>query len=138
MRFIVLALIIVLAGCGTIDKSTNYMLAGQSLNIEIVSSTIATTKGLSGRDPFDDSYGMLFHFNDLKQRSFWMNDMKFPIDIIWIADSKVVGISKNVPLYEDNEITIRKSPGAVNEVLEVNGGWSDRYNLEIGDSLIKS
>jgi uncharacterized membrane protein (UPF0127 family) len=40
---------------------------------------------------------MLFAFKQPGQYAFWMKDMKFPIDMVWIgADSKVVGYYNNI------------------------------------------
>lgn len=54
-------------------------------------------KGLSGREGLDDNTVMVFTFNTPGMYGFWMKDMLFPIDIIWINDErKVVHIERNV------------------------------------------
>lgn len=54
--------------------------------VETVVSPAALAAGLSFRDPLPDGYGMLFVFPELKVRSMWMPDMKFPLDVVWLDD----------------------------------------------------
>ena len=42
-------------------------------------------QGLSGKAALREDEGMLFLFDDTKVKKFWMKDMLFPIDIIWIS-----------------------------------------------------
>ena len=54
-------------------------------------------KGLSIKNTLNESEGMLFPFDTPGEYSFWMKDMKFPIDIIWIdSNYKIVYIEKNL------------------------------------------
>ena len=39
---------------------------------------------------------MLFRFSQAEKYSFWMKDMRFPLDIIWIKNREVVHIEKNI------------------------------------------
>lgn len=60
-----------------------------SVGNRIVHVTIADTdesreKGLGGRDGLTSDEGMLFVFPDDGQRLFWMKDMRFSIDILWL------------------------------------------------------
>lgn len=96
-------------------------------------------KGLGGRESLPENEGMLFVFPQSSSGvSFWMKEMKFPLDIIWISDEKVVKIDKNAqpePGISDNALR-RYTPGAeVKYVLEVNAGFSDRNDLKTGDSV---
>lgn len=107
------------------------------LNVEVVSSFSQTAKGLSGREILCNDCGMLFEFSDYKIRNFWMKEMQFPLDIIWIKDNQIIGIEKNVPVYTNEEITRARSPEPVNYVLEVNTGWTESNSIRIGDMIDK-
>jgi uncharacterized membrane protein (UPF0127 family) len=64
--------------------------------LETVSNLQALEKGLSGRSSMPRDKGMLFDFGQDGQRCMWMKDMKFPLDIIWIAsDKQVVAVQRN-------------------------------------------
>jgi hypothetical protein len=41
-------------------------------------------RGLSGRDPLPENHGMLFIYDHKEQYKFWMNEMKFPLDLSFI------------------------------------------------------
>ena len=92
--------------------------------------------GLSGRDSLNDSQAMLFIFPQNLIPGFWMKNMKFPVDIIWIDENwKVEGIKKNVqPCSEDICNSVYPNQG-IKYVLEVNAGLSDKYGFAEGDSV---
>jgi len=63
--------------------------------VEIAKSQEEKKKGLSLREDLPFNSGMLFVYNKENFYSFWMKDMNFPLDIIWInADNKIVHIEK--------------------------------------------
>lgn len=94
--------------------------------------------GLSGYKKMNDNEGMLFIFDGFQNYSFWMKDMNFPLDLIWISQNHVVEISKNVPVqkgFEDKDLASYQPSVPVDKVLEVNAGWSDRMMVNIGDKI---
>ena len=93
-------------------------------------------RGLSGRDPLPENHGMLFVFEHKEQFAFWMKEMKFSLDMIWIDDNKIVDISKNVPIPTAGQrLPIYSPKQVVNRVFEVNAGTADRLGLKEGDSV---
>lgn len=110
-------------------------LGGKIVDVEIVSSPEDTAKGLSGRKSLENDKGMLFDFGDYGARTFWMKDMNFPLDIIWISEGKVVGIEKNALPEGDAPKNLYNSPGPVNQILEVNAGWSDANEVMVGTAV---
>jgi len=68
-----------------------------------------------------------------------MLGMRFPIDIIWIKNNRVVGIEKNVPAPEkgipEAALKVYNPPESVDRVLEINAGLSDSLGIKIGDSF---
>lgn len=64
------------------------------LHLEFVRSSEAREQGLSGRDKLQKNQAMVFDFRDNADgRCFWMKDMNFSIDIIWLNDEhKVVKV----------------------------------------------
>ena len=111
-----------------------------NITVELAMTQEARQKGLSGRDSLDANSGMLFTFDQTNTvRSFWMKDMKFPLDFIWIKDGKVVQIDKNISVpaagTEDSKLTIYTSQMPIDYVLEVNAGFSDKNNIKTGDPV---
>lgn len=106
--------------------------------VEVVSTAAAITNGLSGRESIEGSQGMFFDFGYFDTYpTFWMKDMQFAIDIIWINDGKIVHIDKNVqtpsPDQSDGDIPKYSPPVVVDYVLEVRAEFSEENNITIGD-----
>lgn len=106
------------------------------LTVEVARSPMDQAKGLSGRKDLCDTCGMLFPYADLQIRHFWMNQMNFPLDFVWLEDGRVIGISSNVPIFEaSGQFTRISSPEPASNVLELKSGWAAQNNLKIGDAF---
>ena len=94
-------------------------------------------EGLSGRDKLDKDKGMIFIFEEKGKHSFWMKNVKFPLDIIFISDDTIVDIAKNAEPKKENDtnIPIFTPKENANFVLEINGGLSDEYEIKFGDKV---
>ncbi|MFW6113125.1 MAG: DUF192 domain-containing protein [Thermodesulfobacteriota bacterium] len=99
---------------------------------EVVSSPKKRYLGLSHRPELPEGRGMLFVMGAARRHAFCMRDMRFPIDIIWIADGKVAGLHKEL---SPNDKGSFRAPVPVPLVLEVPAGFADRYGLEVGDPV---
>ena len=102
--------------------------------VDVVDTEELRRKGLGGRHMLCDRCGMLFLFDEAKMQSFWMKDMFFDIDIIWIHDDHIVGIERAVP-HENKERVVVTSPSQVNRVLEVPSGTVERYAIYSGQNV---
>jgi uncharacterized membrane protein (UPF0127 family) len=111
---------------------------GNQLEVEVVTTNEGRKRGLSKRSSLEKDTGMLFVFNNDQRPTFWMKDMNFPIDIIWIDEEKIVGIDKNLEPESgiaDEDLTLYPAPQKIDYVLEVNAGYSDDHSLE-KDNLV--
>lgn len=110
---------------------------GKTIIVEIARTDAVRRRGLSGRQSIGDDEGMLFLFEDEKVRSFWMHEMNFSIDIIWLNGDVVVGIEDSAPPPGDPNAVpgTYYSPVAVDRVLEVQGGFSLRHGVNIGQEI---
>lgn len=106
---------------------------------EVVQSDASKKKGLSGRESLEIDQGMLFVFNRSGIYPFWMKDMKFAIDIIWIDENKkIVYIAENAPPEpgkKDSELFRYVPKNNSQYVLEINAGLSKLHNIQIGDAV---
>ncbi|MBU1036609.1 DUF192 domain-containing protein [Patescibacteria group bacterium] len=127
-----LILVFMITGCVK-TEFINLKINNHQLKVEVVNDLIAMAQGLSDRESLGENHGMLFVYEDAAVRSFWMKNMKFPLDIIWIRDNQVIEISTNIPLLTNGQITQVTSKEAVDKVLEVNVGWAENHNIKIGD-----
>jgi len=109
-------------------------IAGQIVKVDLALTQKAQEQGLSGRKSLGEDEGMLFIFPKPSINYFWMKDMNFPIDIIWIDNNlKVIFIKKNAQpsSYPDSF-----GPGVDNRyVLEVSAGFSEKNNLKEGNRV---
>lgn len=117
------------------DNSSAVIIDGNKLNVEIADNPAERTQGLSDRASLPADNGMLFVFADKRVRSFWMKNMHFPLDIIWVDGDKIIGINKNLPPEGETPANHYQSPGAADYVLEVNAGWADEHGVEAGDVM---
>ena len=120
-------------------KTARIKIKGKEIEVEIAKTEEERTKGLSDRDSIGNFQGMIFVFpqKDVTP-TFWMKDMKFPIDIIWINDNKIVKIDKNIdyPKGQTKEsLPLYKPPSPVDYVLEVKAGFSEENSWELGNAV---
>lgn len=112
---------------------------GNKLKVEIADTQDKRSKGLGGREKLASDEGMLFVFPKRDRYPFWMKGLSFPLDFIWIREGKIVDLLRNVqppaPGQTDALLPIYQSIEEVDEVLEVNGGVTERLNIKVGDKL---
>lgn len=73
---------------------------------------------------------MLFEFPRPGLRSFWMWNVKVPLDIIFVReDGTVANIEHSA---EPGSVKFRKSSGPVSFVVEVAGGSCDKHGIRPG------
>ena len=102
-----------------------------SIEVEVAGTPETRAKGLSDRKMLPKGTGMLFIFDAPAQYGFWMKDMNFAIDIIWISESsQVIGITEELAPETFPEIFY--PPGRVMYVLELSAGASRNFGIDIG------
>lgn len=89
-------------------------------------------KGLSGMDRLADNSIMLFTFDKPNKYGFWMKDMKFPIDIIWLdKDYKIVHIEEKVSPNSYPKIFYPERESLY--VVEMNAGLAQKNAIKLDD-----
>lgn len=106
------------------------------VRVDIADTVGKRQQGLSGRENLPRDQGMLFTFDAPLKYSFWMKDMRFPLDFIWIREGRVVDITENVPYPIGNSppATVQPQEPAT-AVLEVNADFTERHSIKIGDAV---
>ena len=103
--------------------------------VEVARDALAWERGLSYRDHLPEGRGMLFEFPKSDRYGFWMKDMRFPIDIIWIDAGVVVGFVERAAPDDRVDRTVYYPPKPVASVLEVPAGTVARFGISAGDPL---
>ena len=117
-------------------KQEAYVIIGNvKVTVEMANTYESRTKGLMFRDPLPENHGMLFVFDNQGNHPFWMMNMKFNLDIIWM-DSKgeVVYVAKNIPPCGVPCSTVDPQTDA-KYVLEVNAGFVDKHQIDNGSII---
>lgn len=105
-------------------------------DVELAITSEQKRKGLMHREELKEDKGMLFINSEEYICGFWMKNVKFPLDIIWIdKDKKVVFISKNTPSCLKDPCPSVKPDKKAKYVLEIKGGISEKIGLDEGDQL---
>ncbi|OHA59255.1 MAG: hypothetical protein A2589_03535 [Candidatus Vogelbacteria bacterium RIFOXYD1_FULL_46_19] len=108
----------------------------QVIPVEVRRTHAELAAGLSGWPNLPADEGMLFIFPEFSKPAFWMPDMNFPIDMVWIRDGEIVGITANVSNeFDQANPDFYYPPEPINYVLEVNAGFMARSGLTVGDQL---
>jgi len=107
--------------------------------VEVADTIVSRTRGLSGRVELKENQGMFFVFGTFGAHGFWMKDMKFPIDIIWIKGGAIAGFAENVLPEPGKSLLALKvyyPPEPVDKVLEIKAGLAEKLELKVGDKII--
>lgn len=119
-------------------NSPRLLIGDAVLTVEIADEPNEWAQGLSGKESLCDECGTLFLFPESRKQSFWMREMNFALDMIFIDEEKVVEIFEDVPFPEDGkdgrEIKV-ETELPTEWVLEVNSGWVERNGVEVGNEV---
>ncbi len=103
------------------------------LRVEIASTPEDRVKGLMHRKGLGRGEGMLFIFDTNTRHGFWMKNMEFPIDILWISrKGKVVHIEHSVPPCRNDPCIVYIPPEKAVYVLETRANFTLEKDIEVG------
>ncbi|HTN72088.1 MAG TPA: DUF192 domain-containing protein, partial [Methylomirabilota bacterium] len=104
-----------------------------SFQVEIADTPAKRELGLQYRRELAADHGMIFLFPKESEQTFWMKNTPIPLDMIFInGQRKIVGIVEQATPFS---LDSRSVNGASQYVLEINGGLSQRYGFNAGDSV---
>lgn len=105
---------------------------GNIIHVSIADTSEERERGLSGRKRLALDEGMLFIFPQNGWYAFWMKDMRFSIDILWLSESgAVVHIVESVsPATYPTRFV---SESSARYVLELPAGYAEAHKIEVGD-----
>jgi uncharacterized membrane protein (UPF0127 family) len=122
--------------CGPYRDDVNVKINGQVFKTELAKTTSEQTKGLGGRPCIGPNQAMLFAFSKQGQYRFWMKDMRFPIDILWINSAKRVvaqEIDVEPSTYHSSNPFFENDPSHLAQfVLEMQANRSPQLHVDLG------
>ena len=102
------------------------------IRAEVARTPQQTSTGMMFRREMGANEGMLFVFNDLEPRCFWMKNTLLPLSIAFIDDDgRITDLADMQPLSEQNHCSSR----AVRFALEMNQGWFAKRGIKPGFKL---
>ncbi len=139
MRGAILVILFILIVCSrgfAEHESRNVCFKQSCVQAEVAASEPERLQGLMLRDSLAESAGMLFVFDREAIYPFWMKNMRFPIDIIWMsADKHIVEILSDAsPCGDACTQLVPVEPSLY--VLEVCAGFVKRHDIKVGDQAV--
>jgi uncharacterized membrane protein (UPF0127 family) len=120
------------AGQVAILPTRTITLEGRAIRVAVADSDALRAQGLSGTSHLQEDEGMLFVFEEDGIYPFWMKDMRYSIDILWLdATGRVVHLEKSLSPDSYPQSFTPHSPARY--VLEVRAGFADQHDIQIGD-----
>ena len=102
-----------------------------AIKVGIARSVQEQAQGLSNTPSLPSNMGELFIFDTPGTYGFWMKDMQYPLDFIWIdASHRIIAITSSVS--PDSYPEILYPPSKVSAVLEVNAHFSTIHGITVG------
>jgi hypothetical protein len=121
---------------GNVETIRAVEMNGARVHVELALTSDQQQLGLSGRGSLGADQGMLFIFPSAQLRSFWMKQMSFPIDIVWISQRRVIDLTRNAPVPESGKpLPLYRPDAPVDTVLEVPAGFSMTHNIRPGTEI---
>ena|SRR5438045_6022862 len=126
-----------LSGCfhrapSTDLPTTKMQIGGKQFELEIADTQRKRNVGLMRRDSMPADHGMIFVFSEPDTHSFWMQNTRIPLDIVFIdADGKIASIQQMKPY----DLTSVSPPGPIKYAVELNEGAAAKAGAKVGDKL---
>jgi len=112
---------------------------GQTIEVEVARTPATRQQGLSGRTRLEPGTGMLFLHTDSARHAYWMKDMSFAIDILWMRGGRIVYVIPRVPPpapgRSDASLRTYDPPIDSDVVLELPAGTARTRGFEVGQHV---
>lgn len=110
-------------------------LSNHLVRLEVAQTSQLQTHNLKQRTALADNKGMLFTLNPPRPVSVSLNNIRFPLDTIFLRDGQVKAIAASVPPCKTNPCPSFRPGTAVNQVIQLRGGRAAELGLKVGDRL---
>lgn len=123
-----------------ISANPTITIGGATFTVDLADTPEKRFQGLSDRPFLENGTGMLFVFQEERQHTFWMKDMLFPLDIIWINSGCAIAdiiadVPNPSPEQEDGALPTYSPSAPAAYVLELNAGVAAASGLQTGDLI---
>ncbi|WP_417724996.1 DUF192 domain-containing protein [Salipiger sp.] len=106
---------------------------GARFRVAVADDAAERARGLMFVEEMAPSTGMLFVYEREQPTAFWMKNTLIPLDMIFAdAEGRVVSVHSDAVPHDETPIP---SGGAVQYVLEINGGLAARMGIVSGSEM---
>ena len=118
-------------------NESSVLVDGVTWNVAVADSATEQIRGLMECQRLPNRTGMYFFYARPTAVSFWMKNMRMPLDIIWIREGEVIGMAADVPPAEpeDTSPPTYQPPEPVTAVLEIAAGQAAAHNITVGSRV---
>ena len=108
-----------------------------TIEVNIADTNQKRAKGYSNHPKIGYNEGLLFVFEQPNVYPFWMKEMLFDLDFIFIRDGRVIYLLENIkaPINNQGEVEYAISEKPFDRLLEVKAGFIDKYKIKISDFI---
>ncbi len=104
-----------------------------TIDVAVADDDDSRAEGLMDVTDLPDNAGMLFIFNENRERNFWMANTPLSLDILFVnEDFEIVRIHQTTTPYSQDSIP---SEEPAKYVVEVNAGYTLRHDITEGASI---
>ena len=109
---------------------------GETIFADLAKTEEERTQGLMFRKTLNADQGMLFVFEEEGLYSFWMKNMNFSIDILWLDRQKrIVHLERDVPPCKKEPCPTYTTALPAKYVLELKAGSIEKRKLKLYDRI---
>ena len=126
----ILILFLVTNSALALEYSHYFDFNDQRVFLEAAKSERDKIRGLAKRPSLMPNTGMVFFYESNVQQAFWMRNVNFPLDIIFLKDGVVTKLYKNAQPCTTEICKIYPSKGLVNQVVEVPAGFCKEHKIK--------
>lgn len=105
------------------------------IDLEVPSTPRQFSMGLQLRPALPPLRGMWFVFSPPTIARFWMHRTLAPLDLIFIANNRIVAIEANAPICPKLPCPSYGPPDPVDGVVELGAGEAERLGIKVGNPV---
>lgn len=114
------------------ENAQTLWLKNVPITITIAKTNQERQRGLGGQASLPPNHGMFFVFDHDDYHSFWMENMHFAIDILWL-DQNLTVVDTKLDVTPESYPTSFTPRSPARYVLEVSAGFSRDHEVTLGD-----
>lgn len=120
----------------TLPITAQVTIADQTIALEVAKTPEQQAIGLMHRPSLPADRGMLFIFQPPRQVGFWMKNVQFDLDMVFLNNGTVVAVAPQVPPCTADPCPVYGPPTPVDQVIELQGGRAAELGIAVGDRLV--